>query len=387
MTGPEHSTDFGAAVDLREEIVTTEAGLDALRTEWNEACRSALPPNVFLTWEWTTQWWVHFGRSATLHILLWRDDQGIAAIAPLQIRSVGVGPSRSRVLERINPEAGDYGGAIVVRRPDDVAAALAEHVADLFSRFRISAFMFSRLASDDPLLESWRAATGRLSGRMQTREHRLEGICYFTDVRNEFSLPKLAKSHKINQRLRRIEEAHQQVEFCYHTGTDLERGLELLLEVHGQRWAERMEELQGLLSEPEREAFMLDAIKALDTQGWVRLLTLSADGRAVAAELDFEFGDRVFMFKGAFDPDFGAYSPGQLLHHRVFTDGMARGITIFDFGRGDQGYKQRWANAERSLFTTTTVASGWRGRLGSNRLRLNRALARRLASRSAASAS
>jgi CelD/BcsL family acetyltransferase involved in cellulose biosynthesis len=359
---------------LRADVVTDGGELPALRQWWNETCRSMPVPNVFLSWEWTTTWWSHFGHDRRLHVVVLRDSAGVAAIAPLQISRVGVGPVSSRVLERISPEAGDYGGLIVARRHADVAEALLDHVQRLLRRARISAFVLSRLASDDPFAEPWRSATQRRPS-LRTDERRLEGSCLYTDVRADFVLSRHTKKHKIRQRLRRITEAHDQVAFTHHTGDDLDRGLDWLLAVHGQRWAEREDELQGLLAAADREAFMLDAIRALDEQGWVRLLSLSADGRPVAVELDFELGDRVFMFKGAFDPDFAPYSPGQLLHHRVFEDAVARGVAVVDFGRGDQLYKQRWANGERHLLTTTTVRAGRPGQLSAARLRLGRAAA------------
>jgi CelD/BcsL family acetyltransferase involved in cellulose biosynthesis len=363
------------------DVVTTRDGFDGLRAEWTAAVDSAPRPNVFLTWEWTATGWSHFGRSNALHIVVFRDSDGVAAIAPLQISSIGVGPLRARIVERINSESGDYGGIIVVRRAEDVADALADHLAELLNSPKISAAIVSRVASDDPFLEAWRAATARRSGRLSTEEQRLEGGCYFTDVRHDFKLSKHTKKHKIRQRTRRINEAHDDVQLRYNTGSELERGIDDLLEVHRRRWDGRGDELQGLLAEPARQAFMLDAVRALDECGRVRLLTLVADGRPVAAELDFALGDRIFMFKGAFDPDFGEYSPGQLLHHRVFEDGIAEGIEVFDFGRGEQAYKQRWANGERHLLTTTTVRRGALGRLAGARLRLCRAVAVRAAAR------
>ena len=80
------------------------------------------------------------------------------------------------------------------------------------------------------------------------------------------------------------------------------------------------------------------------------------------------------MFKGAFDPAFGEYSPGQLTHYRVFEDGIARGVEEFDFMRGDHPYKRRWANGDRSLVTVTLTRAGLAGRLAASRHRAARTL-------------
>ena len=128
-------------------------------------------------------------------------------------------------------------------------------------------------------------------------------------------------------------------------------------------------------------AFLLDAIRALDAEGAVRLLSVEAGGKPVAVELDFVHGDRVFLFKGAFDPEFAAFSPGQLLHHKVFEDGLADDVVVFDFCRGDAAYKRRWATGERHLATVTLSRTGLPGALARQRFRAGRAVARRLQAR------
>ncbi|HEX8802811.1 MAG TPA: GNAT family N-acetyltransferase, partial [Acidimicrobiales bacterium] len=355
--------------DLRLAVVTDAGGLTALRDEWDAASAADATPNVFLTWEWASTWWRHFGDTGDLHVVVVRDAEGVVAIAPLMRARVGVGPLATPVLQRISPEAGDYGGIVLARREAEAVELLVDHLDEQLRQRTVAAVVLSRLGSDDPFLALWRQALVRRTGSLASTEARLGGTCLFTDVRDGFNLAKHTKKHKIRQRLRRLGEQHDEVVFTYHSGDTLDEGLDRLLHVHARRWAGREDEMQGLLAEPDREAFMLDAIRALDGRGWLQLLTLTAGGRPVAAELDFAFQRRTFMFKGAFDPDFAPFSPGQLLHHRVFEDGLAAGVEIFDFGRGDQLYKRRWANGERHLVTTTVTRPGVRGRLAAQRLR------------------
>jgi CelD/BcsL family acetyltransferase involved in cellulose biosynthesis len=365
--------------DLRLSVVSDAGELAGMREEWNAAAAADPTPNVYLTWEWVHTWWSHFGAGHDLHVVVVRDGDGVVAIAPLHRARLGTGPVSARVLQRISPEAGDYGGVVLVRRDAEAVEVLVEHLAGKLRDRWASAVVLSRLGSDDPFLALLRGELVRRTGALSSAEAELGGACVFTDVREGFNLAKHTKKHKIRQRMRRLGEQHETVEFTYHTGDDLDLGLERLLKVHARRWEGREAEMQGLLAEPDREAFMLDAIRALDRQGRVKLLTLTADGQTVAAELDFEYQRRVFMFKGAFDPDYGPFSPGQLLHHRVFEDGLAsESIDVVDFGRGDQLYKRRWANDERTQATVTITRAGLAGRLDAQRLRAARALERRL---------
>lgn len=359
------------------DVVSDVEGFDALRSEWNEAAEASADPNVFLTWAWLRTWWRHFGESRDdrrLHVVTLRDQDGLVAAAPLFRAHVGTGPVRASVLRPISFDAGDYGGMLLVRRHDEAVRLVADHLAEqLRHRSRrngqegqVQAVVLSRLPSDSTALARLReqcpaaglAATGVDLG----------DACPFADVREGYNLNKHLKKHKVRQRMRRLSEKYE-VSFESHSGPTLDEGLEALVEMHRRRWEGREEELQGLLSDGGQEEFLLDAIRALDAEGWLRLLTLSADGRPVTVELDFEFARRVYMFKGAFDPEFAEFSPGQLTHYRVFEDGIARGVEEFDFMRGDHPYKRRWTNADRRLVTLTLTRPGLAGRLARHRLR------------------
>ena len=68
---------------------------------------------------------------------------------------------------------------------------------------------------------------------------------------------------------------------------------------------------------------------------------------------------RLFLFKGAFDPDYAAFSPGQLLHHKVFEDGLAEGVEVFDSCRGGDASHTAPVDSmggERRLATVTRRA-------------------------------
>lgn len=361
------------------EVVRTDDDFVALRPEWTAACLAAPQSNVFLTWEWASTWWEHYGTGCELHVVVMRDDDGIVGIAPLHRSQIGLGPLASTVLQRISPEAGDYGGIVSVRRHEAVADALVEHLAEQLRTTRVSCVMLSRVASDDPFVDPFRSALRR--HRLSTSDVELEGRCLYADVRADFNFGQLTKKHKVRPRLRKLDEASESVEFRYFSGDSLEEGLAALLAVHARRWAGREDDLQGLLSDADGERFMLDVIRRIDEQGWLRLLVLLVDGEPVAAELDFSIDDRVVMFKGAFDPDFAEYSPGHLLHHRVVTDGTEGGIHVFDFGRGDHDYKKRWANGSRFLSTFTIARPGRLGQASVARLRANRTVQRRIAAR------
>jgi CelD/BcsL family acetyltransferase involved in cellulose biosynthesis len=363
---------------VKVEVIDTTAGLDALAPEWARAAEASVDPNVFLTYEWLRTWWRHFGEpsAARLHVVLVSDEHGLVAAAPLFEDATGVGPVRAATLRQIGHDAGDYGGILLLRRHDEAVDALLGHLADAI-RGRVGSAVLSRFPSDSVSLARLRAGLDRqprLAGQ-ESVPH--DSVCPFIDVSQGYDLVKPLRKNRVPQRLRRLGEKYE-VAFTYHTGCDLEQGIDWLVELHRVRWADRPGEFQGLLADPASEGFLLDAIRAFDAAApdRLRLLTLTADSRPVAVRLDFEFCGRIYMLKNAIDPQFNEFGPGHITHARVLEDGLARGVAEFDFLRGDHAYKRRWSNGERHLVTLTLTRPGLRGTVAWQRSRVARRLSR-----------
>lgn len=362
-------------------VVDTAAGFDALRDEWDAAALAGADPNVFLTWEWLATWWRHFGEPdprARMHVVVVRDASGIVAAAPLYRTGDGVGPVSGSTLRQIGHDAGDYGGILLVRDHDAAVTALLGHLADSL-RGGIGQAVLSRLASDSVALDRLRAALAGHDRLVATEVVADDAVCPYTDVSNGYDMVKPLRKNRVPQRLKRLREQHEVV-FTYHSGDDLEQGITWLAELHERRWADRSEEFSGLLADERSATFLDDAIRALDSAGWLRLMTLTADGAPIAVRLDFEFAGRLYMLKNAIDPAYNAFGPGHITHARAFEDGMQRGVTEFDFLRGEHAYKRRWSNGERHLVALRLQRPGVVGHLARQRSRVAHRLARSLRS-------
>lgn len=371
---------------LTLDVVDSDEGFAALRGEWADLATADPDHNVFLAWQWAHTWWRHFGAGrdgVRLHIVVVRDGQGITGIAPFFRSRLGAGPLAVPVLRRLNHDAGDYGGMLLGRHPDETVAAVVSHLgAQLHGD--VAVVELSRLASGARFTGLLGDELVRHAGTIEPVVEQLGEACLFADVARGIDLPKLTKKHKIRQRLRRLGEQHGEVAFVRHTGETLDDGLDRLVSLHDRRWEQLDEPMQGLMASAQGREFLLDAIRALDGEGMVQLLSVEAGGKPVAVELDFVQDDRVFLFKGAFDPEFSAFSPGQLLHHRVFEDGLAAGVQVFDFCRGGADYKRRWTNGEQRLLTVLLTRPGLTGAVARQRYRVARSVGARLAARRAA---
>ncbi|MBY0423377.1 MAG: GNAT family N-acetyltransferase, partial [Parvularculaceae bacterium] len=68
-------------------------------------------------------------------------------------------------------------------------------------------------------------------------------------------------------------------------------------------------------------------------------------------------GVLAWWFNG-YDEDLGAYSPGVLLIMEIAKAGAATGVSVIDFGRGEQRYKLSLANEHRALCEGSAAAAG-----------------------------
>ena len=210
------------ATDLRLRVVDDFDEFLELRDAWDEAVLASLDPNPFLTSAWLSTWWRHFGHVATLHIVIVSDDEGIVALLPLATWRLGVWPGSCAVLRTVSHNAGDYGGAVVVRRASEVAALLASHLeSEIVSKRRVA--VLPRLPADTAILPFLTDRLRRL--RALTAEETIIDSSLYTDFRGGFDFAAMAKSQRIAKKLRRLRTDHE-VAFESMTGADFEAGLD-----------------------------------------------------------------------------------------------------------------------------------------------------------------
>src|SRR5437660_5029521 len=82
---------------------------DALvsREEWDQLLHSSASDVVFMTWQWQTVWWQHFGaqEGCQLHLLAIRDERGaLLSIAPLFVDSAPLPPTKEYRRGELRPE-------------------------------------------------------------------------------------------------------------------------------------------------------------------------------------------------------------------------------------------------------------------------------------------
>lgn len=173
------------------------------------------------------------------------------------------------------------------------------------------------------------------------------------------------------------------------TRQEKEQGLALLT-----RWKSAQLEARGSSNPFRSEAFvrlLREAAAGDAAQRNVRLYALTVDGEAYAAAVILVSGGHWLLYQTAFDPNRSKrYSAGQLLILDLMREATEAGAASFDFGFGDDAYKQRfcnrtveltksvWAVSALGTLALTVQLAAARGRIAVKRSPLGYGLAMRL---------
>lgn len=101
----------------------------------------------------------------------------------------------------------------------------------------------------------------------------------------------------------------------------------------------------------------LRSLRATKTPHFAGVLsTLSAGGTIISAHFGLSAGGVLAWWYNGYDESYGGYSPGVLLILAIAKAGA--GVSIIDFGRGEQRYKLSLANEHRALCEGSVAAQG-----------------------------
>jgi CelD/BcsL family acetyltransferase involved in cellulose biosynthesis len=321
---------------------TDPARISALRDDWRALFAAANEPSPFLSWEWLDAWWSAFGSGRRPWLIEARDGGGrlVGLLALCAQRSGLPGVRRYGLLG--NGVGGADGLDALAAGPGaaGVRAALARAL----------------VASDRwDLLDLEDLPCGATLAAVVLAEARRRGAV--AEVQRRFACPGFAVAGSAEAHLRgirrrdtygrRVRWLARQPGFRVEVASPDQAGpaMDDLLRLHRLRW----EAEGGSYGIPPGavETFHRALAPRLAARGWLRLYRLFVGGEAIAAVYGLELGRRFYYYQSGYDPVWSARSPGVVLVGRTVEDAYARGLTDYDFLRGEEAYKLDWAADRR----------------------------------------
>lgn len=336
---------------------------------WNELLAASRSNSVFLTWDWIELWWKTYGGSLEPLVLLAEDEGRWIGIAPLMTAPhPGPGGRHLRTLEFLG-QGGDtlseYLDFIVAPGHEAaVAAAFADHLAGPL-RGQWDAMLLQRVLKDSPNVAPFMARFAEHGIDVTPRTETPSPYVQLPATMEALLASKSGNFRYQYQRSRKRLDSLGGVRLL-QAGRDLPvaEALRVVASLNVARWqelgssfkTERYSQFHGALAERFAE------------RGWLWLYVLALNDEPIAARYDYVYGGKVWCMQGGWKPERQNLNPGTVMTGEVIAWAIKQGLREYDFLGGEDHYKRRWADGERTLvdleaFNTKTVRGRWWPRL------------------------
>lgn len=334
-------------------VTTHTSRFDDLARDWAAVLDPSHPGAPFRSYAWASAWARQALGDHELHVLVARRGGRVVAILPLYSECTLLGGRRLRVVGD-GIVGSDYVG-IAARAADQpsAAAAFARHLAgenhdDLY---------LDGLLDGDPLIA---ALDGAFPGAVVTPRYSCPTVGIDGDFPRYLDALPDGTGAQFHRRRRWLQKQRGFGVELLQQPAELERGLEVLLDLHQERWRGASEAIDGA----QIERFHLDALRGMARLGWARIYVLSVAGAPRAALYGFRHGDRFAFYQAGRDPAWQKRSVGTVLLGMILERCFAEGVAEFDFLHGNEPYKDRWAMRSRETVAVRAHGSGARAYVG-----------------------
>jgi CelD/BcsL family acetyltransferase involved in cellulose biosynthesis len=349
---PDLETSFRTSLTC----VSAEAEFLALEPDWNRLLMESSRPVPFLTWEWISTWWQHFGADSRLFVIVARDERSrVVGIAPLRLvlrRTFGMVPLRS--LEFL----GYRGSAVCTDHLDFLAEPTRrrEICSQLFQEVIQRSSEWDTLVLADVAEDSLIPALSPVlkNGVGDSPRSEPQEQCPYVNLPTQWEhLLNSIKAKYRNNIKRRRERLQENFQVAFDSRCTIDRAIphmEIMERLHGSS-RNRKGETGNFCIEPYRD-FHRAVAQRMAQSGLLYLARLDCDGSPVAALYGFYLGGRLFGYQTGFDAAWETRGVGAVLQAKVFEDAIERlHATEYDFLRGTEPYKYTWTNEERRTRT------------------------------------
>jgi len=321
---------------LKLEVISSVAGCESLRKEWDELLRSSPQATVFDSFAWIKANLLAFPNPETW-VLAFRDSNAtLAAVTPLVVRQGRRYLRIRRWVEFAGLPYADYGSCFV--RPGWEAP-----VAETFVQFCCSkaanwdAVCLERFRVDAPCLGSVAAAAKNHGLVAVVRES--DHIRLLTKQEFDGEMQEGRHSSKSLRKSRNRLLEHGEIGFeVYDRSEPILERLDTFMAWHVERFAAKG--MQSPLADAKHRAFYRHIVEELAPQGQIWLSALTCAGKAIAMRFSPLFNRRLHLYSTCFDEAFAKYSPSMLQLEMLLQCAFKSGVECVDFGIGESPQKE-----------------------------------------------
>jgi len=345
---------------LEIQRVQTAGELQALGPQWNPLLQASRSHSVFLSWEFISNWWHHYGGEYKLNILAARDAGQLVGIAPLMIGrgdSPHTRPFRLVMFigqkKEIFPEYQEI--FTLLGREEEVIRAMAKHLCEETQKvWDVVLLRNVRQDSENmAILQRALLSAGMKVSMVREMPSHLVDLSAFTSLPREerWDAYLKTKSKRFRKNVRRYERRLARQWDVNLSVVNTEEGirdaLDQLFRMQWNRWPD----IRETLANQQYRRFHRALCRRLLHKGELLLAELALDGETVAVEYSFVHAGTVWGYQMSWSQQeaLARASLGNVLNGMIIRWCLEHGLQQYDFMSGwDSDYKRRWSSDVRS---------------------------------------
>jgi peptidoglycan/xylan/chitin deacetylase (PgdA/CDA1 family)/CelD/BcsL family acetyltransferase involved in cellulose biosynthesis len=342
-------------------LISRWEDLEAISREWNEVLANGAEDTFFLTWEWISAWWNHYGNGRQLFVLLAKKQGKLVGIAPFYVDEVKKYGKRWKALKIIGDGSGDsdYQDCIVLGGlEEEIAQAFVAFLADRRNEWHV--MEFESVPETSPFIKAFLNAAKKTFNGMAHEAVPCTFIALPSRWDEYLNLLKPRVRSKVRSSLAFLDKEIHSVPVACSEPKELDEWLPILFDLHTRRWQQAGQ--SGVFHGSAKQKFYAEVSRSALEKGWLAFYRLDWGERPLAMQYGFLYGDRFLLLQEGYDPGFENVRPGQTLRAWTIRQWIENGLKEYDFLVGAPKHKLEWGGTTKQSLrvrVTSNPASAW----------------------------
>jgi len=330
---------------VKTELYTESSVFDILKEDWRELIDKSSANELFLTCQWQSTWWSHFGKDKALRLVTFRQEKGdLLGLASFSVES---SPDGRRVMRFL-------GGTDVADYLDIIAKSgyeedICKNTVD-FWKSTEDEWDFIDLHCLKESSITLNILKQLLNENGYYAEVSVEDVCPRVSLPPSWGeyLESLNKKdrHELRRKIRKIERVSQSGNgYSIEDSNSVMEGIEQFLLLHRRSGVQKERFMNKGMG-----VFFQDIANILSPENWLKLSFLHMDRTCMASSMCFDYQNKVYLYNSGYDPEYSYLSPGIVLVAHLIREAIESGRSEFDFLRGEEDYKYRLGAKDSNIY-------------------------------------
>jgi CelD/BcsL family acetyltransferase involved in cellulose biosynthesis len=310
-----------------------------LQRQWNALVQEMDRPQVFYTHQWALAAGRSFGESLSPMLVLAYEAEKLTGVAALAT------DSSLKTASFLCATTADY--CDLLSHPGQ-RAQLLEAVLEEVGRAGLESIVLSSLPADSVTIQMLRSTARQHSYYLFQRPTAVCAQVELGQQEERIKLKMALRKKKVFRYNMNTLRREGPVSFCHlETWKEIGPLLASFSVAHVARFL-AMNRISNVVS-AQRRAFLCELARLLSESGWLVLSRMLVAERPIAWNYGFQFQGSWFWYQPTFDTAYDRLSPGYCLLSEIVSEACGRAeMRVVDLGLGAEGYKERFANSNRT---------------------------------------